>query len=72
MGLDIRLPIGIMFSLIGILMAGYGWLTSSDTEMYKRSLGINIDLWWGLTLLVFGLIMLVCGLRAACKRPPQS
>ena len=58
MGLDIRWPIGLMFSLIGALLTGYGAMTASETEMYKRSLDINIDLCWGLVLLVFGLVML--------------
>jgi hypothetical protein len=59
MGLDIRWPIGLMFSLIGLLLAGYGILTSSDTAMYARSLGININIIWGVVLLVFGAIMLL-------------
>ena len=44
MGLDIRWPIGLMFSLIGALLTGYGAMTGSDTEMYKCSLDININL----------------------------
>jgi multisubunit Na+/H+ antiporter MnhG subunit len=59
MGLDIRWPIGLMFTLIGALLTGYGAYTGSDPDMYKRSLGINIDLIWGLVLLLFGLIMLL-------------
>jgi hypothetical protein len=59
MGLDIRWPIGLMFSLIGALLTGYGAMTSSNTEMYKRSLDINIDLRWGLVLLGFGVVMLL-------------
>jgi hypothetical protein len=59
MGLDIRWPIGLMFTLIGALLTGYGAMTGSDTEMYKRSLTININLIWGLVLLVFGIIMLL-------------
>jgi hypothetical protein len=58
MGLDIRWPIGLMFTLIGALLTGYGAMTASD-PMYKRSLDINIDLIWGLVLLVFGLVMLL-------------
>jgi hypothetical protein len=57
MGLDIRLPIGMMFTLLGGLLAGYGLCTGSDTEMYKASLGLNINLWWGLVLFVFGAVM---------------
>jgi len=64
MGLDIRLPIGMMFSLIGLLLAGSGFLTRSDAAMYHRSLDININLWWGIILLAFGLLMLIPALLA--------
>jgi hypothetical protein len=57
MGLDIRLPIGMMFSLIGAVMVIYGLITGSNKELYHRSLDININLWWGLVLLVFGVLM---------------
>ena len=63
MGLDIRWPIGLMFSLIGALLTSYGAMTGSDTDMYKRSLDININLYWGLVPLVFGLIMLILAWR---------
>jgi hypothetical protein len=72
MGLDIRWPIGLMFSLIGALLTGYGAMTSSDTEMYKRSLGINIDLRWGIVLLVFGVIMLLLALGGKAKDTPTT
>ena len=63
MGLDIRWPIGLMFSLIGLLLAGYGAMTASNAEMYKRSLDININLIWGIVLVVFGAIMLALAWR---------
>ena len=59
MGLDLRWPIGFMFTLIGAILAITGLATNSNAEMYKRSLGINIDLWWGLVLLAFGVFMLI-------------
>jgi hypothetical protein len=65
MGLDIRWPIGLMFTLIGLLLTGNGLLTAGDAEMYKRSLGININLIWGVVLLVFGAFMLVMAWRGA-------
>lgn len=61
MGLDIRLPIGWMFSVFGALLAGFGLI--SDESIYQRSLGINVNLWWGIVLLVFGLSMLFLGQR---------
>ncbi len=67
MGLDIRWPIGLMFSLIGVLLTLNGLLTASDAEMYKKSLGININLIWGVVLLVFGAFMLVMAWRGSQK-----
>jgi protein-S-isoprenylcysteine O-methyltransferase Ste14 len=65
MGLDIRWPIGLMFSLVGAMLLVCGVITGSDVEMYKRSLGININIYWGLLLLVFGGSMLFMAMRAA-------
>ena len=59
MGLDLRLPIGIYFSLLGVMLGVHGIITHSDTEMYQRSLGININVSWGAVLLIFGLAMLI-------------
>lgn len=56
MKLDLRLPIGLMFSIIGALLAVFGF--ASDPAIYQRSLGFNVNLWWGLVLVVFGLVML--------------
>jgi hypothetical protein len=62
MGLDIRLPIGMMFTLIGLMLAVQGFFTKNDVAMYQRSLGININLWWGIVLFAFGAVMLVFSL----------
>lgn len=53
--LDIRLPIGILFTLLGLVLVVYGLV--SDPRIYQRSLGINVNLWWGLVLLAFGVMM---------------
>jgi hypothetical protein len=58
MGLDIKLPIGLMFTILGILVTIFGLFTSGDEVLYGRSLGININLWSGAGMLIFGLIML--------------
>ena len=55
---DIRIPIGLMFSVLGVLITGYGLFTMSNTEMYQKSLGINVNIIMGVLMLVFGLIML--------------
>ena len=60
--LDLRIPIGGMFTIFGVILIVYGLV--SDPAMYERSLGINVNLWWGLVLLAFGLVMLTLALRA--------
>jgi hypothetical protein len=68
MGLDIRLPIGGMFATVGAMLTVYGLVTGGDARMYERALGVNVNLWWGLAMLAFGLVMLALGRRGA-KRP---
>jgi multisubunit Na+/H+ antiporter MnhG subunit len=65
MNLDIRLPIGIMFGLFGLILAGFGLFSSP--EIYERSLGTNINLEWGCVLIVFGAIMLAFGWHGSRK-----
>ena len=67
MGLDIRWPIGFMFTLIGVLLVGYGALNSSSS----LSLGININLIWGIVLIIFGVLMLFGAMRGK-KNPPTK
>ena len=70
MGLDIRLPIGLMFSLFGLLLVLYGLF--GDKTIYQRSLGINVNLGWGAVLLIFGVVMLFLGRRATGKAEPPD
>ena len=70
MGLDIRWPIGLMFTLIGGMLVIYGLVTGSNTELYKHSLDINVNLRWGLVLVVFGLTMLTLAWRGS-QKPAQ-
>jgi hypothetical protein len=71
MGLDIRYPIGLMFGIIGLVMVLYGLFTGAD-PMYDRSLGINVNVWWGAVLLVFGGLMLFFARRTAKGAPPKA
>jgi len=61
MNLDLRLPIGGMFSIFGFILTAYGIL--SDSAIYERSLGINVNLWWGIVLFAFGIVMFGFGYR---------
>jgi len=64
MKLDLRIPLGWMFTLCGLLLTFLGYSTSGKTELYGRSLGINMNLWWGLALVIFGLSMFLLSHRA--------
>lgn len=68
---DIRIPIGTLFSLLGVILAIYGVATRTDIGLYGRSENIVINLWWGLIMIVFGGAMLYFGLRAH-RRPLHS
>lgn len=59
-GLDIRAPIGGLFAVLGLMLAGYGLATPTSSTVA----GVNIDLWWGLVMLAFGAILLVFARRA--------
>jgi len=70
MGLDIRTPIGLMFATLGIVLVLTGLIV--DSSVYQHSLGINVNLWWGLVLLVFGGLMFVFGRRGSDAMKPAE
>ena len=71
MGIDIRIPIGGMFSILGLMMLVYGLVTSGDA-MYARSLDINVNLYWGAVMCIFGGLMLGFGLRSKAVPKPAA
>jgi hypothetical protein len=68
---DIRIPIGGLFVLLGVILTAYGIITKSDPQLYARSENIVINLWWGLIMVIFGAAMLFFGTRAK-QRPLHS
>lgn len=73
MDLDIRLPIGLLFTLLGGLLVVYGLATQfSEPALYERSLAINVNLWWGLVMLVFGGIMIWFSRRVSPAGSPEA
>jgi hypothetical protein len=73
MNLDIRLPIGLLFASLGGLLAVFGLVTGfTDSALYDRSLGINVNLWWGLVLVIFGAIMIALGRAGLTTRSPET
>jgi multisubunit Na+/H+ antiporter MnhG subunit len=70
MDLDLRIPMGLLFTIVGAIMTIYGFFTRGS-EIYARSAGMNINLIWGLVMLVFGVTMYTLG-RRADKRPKPA
>jgi hypothetical protein len=61
--MDLRLPLGLMFSVVGASLLGFGAMTLSHPMYQQHSLGINLNLWAGFGTLAFGLAMLWLGRR---------
>jgi len=57
--LDIKIPIGLMFSIFGIMLLIYGFITRDDAALYQKSLSHNVNLWMGALSLAFGAVMLL-------------
>lgn len=55
--IDIKFPIGLMLMIFGLLLLLYGLLTISDPSIYDKSLGININIWMGILLSIFGSVL---------------
>ena len=70
-GMDIRLPMGLMFAIIGAVIAIYGFTTQGDPMYTAHSLGINVNICWGSVMFLFGLVMLLLVWNAS-KKSNQS
>lgn len=63
--MDIRVPVSLLFAVLGALLAGFG-LTTASSPMYERhSLGINLNLWSGLGMLAFAGVLFWLARRGA-------
>jgi hypothetical protein len=70
MGLDLRWPIGLMFTFIGVLLTGYGVFNRAASITSIDGQEIDINLWWGVVLLIFGVLMLLGAIRGGKTPPP--
>ncbi len=61
MNLDLRIPVGLMFAIFGVILVAVGLV--GGPALTEKSLGVNINLWWGLVMLVFGALMLAMSRR---------
>jgi len=59
---DLRRPTGLFFSLLGVVVLVYAMIRPASRAALDP--GVNVNLWVGLTLLVFGLCLLWLSRRA--------
>lgn len=64
---DPRISMGMLFTLIGTILTAFGLSTRSNADVYAKSMGIDANLWWGLVLLTFGIVILMLGRRGQAK-----
>jgi len=64
---DPRISMGMLFTLIGTILTAFGLSTRTNADVYVKSMGIDANLWWGLVLLVFGIVILTLGRRGQIK-----
>ena len=67
MNIDLRIPTGMMFTLVGAVLMAFGLSTRGDPAFYAPSMGIDVNLWWGVVLLVFGLVLVALGRRGQTR-----
>ncbi len=72
MSLDLRIPMGLMFTMVGAILTAFGLATRERADLYVRNLGIDANLWWGVVLLVFGIVMLTLGRRGQMRLLKES
>jgi len=70
--MDLRLPIGLLFLLLGVILTVFGVMTNADTAMYAPSAGVNINRAWGIVMIVFGVLMTGLARRASSRRQPRG
>ena len=72
MGLDIRIPLGLIFLAIGGMMSIFGLITRGSATIYEKSMGVNLNLTWGAIMFVFGLVMFLIGRRKKWQDDPVT
>jgi hypothetical protein len=66
MNFDLRIPLGLMFTVFGLMLIGVGIFGGAD--LTAKSLGINMNLWWGIVMAVFGVWMLLLAWRGSQRK----
>jgi protein-S-isoprenylcysteine O-methyltransferase Ste14 len=65
MELDVRWPMGVMFVVLGAVLVAVGLLAPASANEW--SLGVNVNLWWGLVMLALGAVMVLLAWRGRVR-----
>ena len=68
---DIRLVIGALIGVYGIVLFCLGLFNASDAEL-DRADGMNVNLWAGLGMIVVSSALAIWALQRPIVVPPQS
>jgi hypothetical protein len=72
MGLDIRIPLGLVFQILGGIMALFGLFAHQDAALYEKYQGLNLNLVWGAAMFLFGAVMFFIGRRQKWQDDPAN
>jgi uncharacterized membrane protein HdeD (DUF308 family) len=64
--MDLRLPSGLFFVILGVILTGLGVFAPG---LRAPLTDLNVNLYAGLCMLVFGAFLLLMALRASRKQP---
>ena len=65
--IDLRIPMGMMFTMAGAILTAFGLATRDNSGLYAKSLGVNVNLWCGVLVLLFGIVILFLGRRRQAR-----
>jgi len=71
MHLDVRVPLGLLFLLLGIILIVFG-LASNPAIYAQHSLGQNVNLVWGAVFALFGAVVLLLSRRGRSGGQPPA
>ena len=60
--MDLRIPSGLFFTLLGLILTVMGLFSPGVRAPFTD---VNVNLYAGITMLVFGAVLLLLGRRAA-------
>jgi len=68
--LDLRMPIGAFFLILGTLVCCLGYWAPVTTQLGER--GINLNITWGAVMGIFGVVMTMLAIKTPLEKPDRD